>query len=331
MTIEKNGNKWRVSKMRGGVRYRVSVDHKPTIKEAEKLIAEKMRLYDPVSAPGDTFLFSAEKYLAIKEGVLSPSTLLNYRSIIKNMSDSFKGLKTANITQEHVQKEVSSYARTHSAKSTHNLHGFISAVLGVYHPNLRLNTSLPQKVKFDAYTPTEDEVKKVLSAVSGSEFEIVYRLGVYGLRRGEICALSSADLDGNILKVNKSKVLTDNGYMIKPIPKTTGSQREIYIDNDLADLIRQKKVVFSKNPDAINKHLHRLEKALSLPAFRFHDLRAYYASMAHSLGIPDAYIMANGGWTSTNILNRVYKRAFADKQNEANRAIAEHLTIEKAP
>lgn len=328
MTIEKNGNKWRISEMRNGKRYRVSVDYEPTKKQARQLIDEKIKTNTVSNDLRDTFATSAEKYIKIKYNVLSPSTIRAYYSMLSNMSDTFKRRKTADITQEDVQKEINDYTVGHSPKSTANLHGFISAILGIYRPNLILHTTLPQKVKYEAVTPSEDTIKRLLSEIKGSDFEIAFRLGVYGLRRGEICALTSDDLEGNLLSINKSKVRDEHGqWIIKPIPKTTGSQRTIYIDDDLADLLRAAGDAYPKNPNKLNQKLTSILTALGAPVFRFHDLRAYYASMAHALGIPDAYIMANGGWTSTNILNRVYKRTFAEMQAETNKAISEHLTF----
>lgn len=328
MTIEKNGNKWRISEMRNGKRYRVSVDYEPTKKQARQLIDEKIKTNTVSNDLRDTFATSAEKYIKIKYNVLSPSTIRAYYSMLSNMSDTFKRRKTADITQEDVQKEINDYTVGHSPKSTANLHGFISAILGIYRPNLILHTTLPQKVKYEAVTPSEDTIKRLLSEIKGTDFEIAFRLGVYGLRRGEICALTSDDLEGNLLSINKSKVRDERGqWVIKPIPKTTGSQRTIYIDDDLADLLRAAGDAYSKNPNKLNQKLTSILTALGVPVFRFHDLRAYYASMAHALGIPDAYIMANGGWTSTNILNRVYKRTFAEMQAETNKAISEHLTF----
>lgn len=328
MTIEKNGNKWRISEMRNGKRYRVSVDYEPTKKQARQLIDEKIKTNTVSNDLRDTFATSAEKYIKIKYNVLSPSTIRAYYSMLSNMSDTFKRRKTADITQEDVQKEINDYTVRHSPKSTANLHGFISAILGIYRPNLILHTTLPQKVKYEAVTPSEDTIKRLLSEIKGTDFEVAFRLGVYGLRRGEICALTSDDLEGNLLSINKSKVRDEHGqWVIKPIPKTTGSQRTIYIDDDLADLLRAAGDAYSKNPNKLNQKLTSILTALGVPVFRFHDLRAYYASMAHALGIPDAYIMANGGWTSTNILNRVYKRTFAEMQAETNKAISEHLTF----
>lgn len=326
MTIEKVGRKWRISEQRDGIRYRVTVDHQPSKREASDLIHEKVMEAEPNICKKDSFEYSCNKYIEIKSNVLSPSTIRGYKTIIRSMSDAFKRTPTAAITQELIQVEVNNYALNHSPKSTRNLHGFISAVLAVYRPRLNISTTLPQKRKYEAVTPLESQIEQILDAVAGTDYEIPYRLGIYGMRRGEICAITSADLDGNMLRINKSKVLADNNqWIIKPFPKTTESEREIYIDDHLAALIRERGIAFDDHPNRLNHHLHRLLKRLDLPAFRFHDLRAYYASMAHALGIPDKYIMAHGGWSSTNIMDRVYKRAFADKQMEVDKNLGNFL------
>ena len=326
MTIEKHGNKWRVSEQINGKRFRVSVDHKPTDREARLLISEKMATDRVVKCGKGSFLQYADKYRSAKSNIISPSTIRAYRSIMRNLSDDFCSTQLAYISQERIQVEINSYAATHSPKSTRNAHGFISAVLGLYNPHLHISTTLPQKVKYEAVTPSENDVQKILETVAGTDYEIAYRLGVYGMRRGEICAITAADLDGNMLKINKSKVLDENNsWVIKPMPKTTDSQREIYIDDYVAELIRKNGDAFPDHPNRLNHHLHRLQKRLNLPAFRFHDLRAYYATLAHSMGIPDKYIMANGGWSSNRIMDRVYKRTFAEKQADANRMMAKKL------
>lgn len=326
MTIEKAGNKWRITQMHNGIRYRISLDYKPSKKEAEMLISEKIGTSSPTGSRQDTFEKSAEKYIIIKSNVLSPSTIRGYRTIIKSLSESFKHTKTCEVSQELIQKEINDYSVEHSAKSTINLHGFISAVLGVYNPSMKISTTLPQKRKYEAVTPSEEDIKTILNDVAGTKYEVPFRLGCYGMRRGEICAITAADLDGNMLHIDKAKVLTQEGqWIIKPFPKTTESERTIYIDDEVAELLKNQGYAYTENPERLSKHLHSIQKRLNLPRFRFHDLRAYYASMAHALGIVDACIMANGGWSSTNILNRVYKRTFEEKQIDANRILSEHL------
>lgn len=320
-TIEKRGDKYRIKEMRDGITYRVTVDFKPTKREAEDLIRERIGEGSVSGKASDTFSDAAQKYMEMKSNILSPWTINGYNTILRALSDHFKRTRLTNMDGIIVQKEINDYSATHSPKSTRNAHGFISAVLSVYKPSLKLSTTLPQKAKYEAVTPSQDDIKKILDEVSGTLYDIPYRLGCYGMRRGEICAISAADLDGNYLTINKAKVLSSDGsgYIIRDMPKTTESNRTIYIDDTLAEMIRNTEgEIFPYNPPALRDHLSDLQKDLGIPHFRFHDFRAFYASMAHAMGIPDKYIMANGGWSSTHIMDRVYKRAFADKQAEAN-------------
>ena len=326
MTIDKHGNKWRIRESYQGTRYTISVDHKPSKREAQELINKRISEGQVSAGASDTFKMAAEHYLELKSNVLSPWTINGYKKIIHALSDRFNATKLINLDSIAVQKEINDYSSTHSPKSTRNVHGFISTVLKVYKPQLTLHTTLPQKAKFEPNTPSEDDVNRILEAAAGSVYEIPFRLGCYGMRLGEICAITSADLSGNLLKINKAKVKDGKTHIVRPMPKTTESNREIYIDDKLADMIRNANgEIYTGDPDRINKRLTTLQQKLGIQHFRFHDLRAYYASMAHALGIPDVYIMANGGWSSNRIMDRVYKRAFADKQAEANKSIAAHL------
>lgn len=46
-----------------------------------------------------------------------------------------------------IQTEINRLAKELSPKTVRNRHGFISAVLSVYNPSLKINTTLPQKIK----------------------------------------------------------------------------------------------------------------------------------------------------------------------------------------
>lgn len=312
--------------MVSGVRYRVSLDYKPTKKEAELLIAKRITNANPSINHHDTFSVSAKKYIQIKSNVLSPTTIRTYTGYLSCLSQNFLKTKTANITKELFQKEINDYSVDHAPKSVGNLYNFISTVIRFYNPTMIFHITLPQKRKYEAVTPSEDHVKKILSEVAGTKYEIAFRLAVYGMRRGEICALDAGDLDGNFIKITKAKVKDVNkNWIIKPYPKTTGSQRQIFIDDKLAELYRKQGYGYNDTPDQLYDTLKRICKRLNIPRFRFHDFRAYYASMAHAMGVPDIYIMGNGGWSTTSVLNRVYKRQFVDMQAEYNKMIADHL------
>ena len=321
MTIEKKGARYRIRKQLNGKRYSVYIDHKPGVKEAETIIDKHIRTLTgiPIDANGLTFGESCGAYIDLKKNVLSPSTVKGYEKIVRGLPEWFKDKKLDAVTAVDVQKVVNDITPNLSPKTVYNVHGFISSVLSVYRENLHLKTKLPLKGKFEAYTPTDKDVKTILEAVKGTQYEIPYRLAVYGMRRGEILALSKSDLSGNWVTINKALVeVPGGGYKIKPIPKTSESIRKVYIDDELADLIRKSDHIFNGEANRLNKHLTELQKELGINHFRLHDFRAYYVSMAHKIGIPDKFIMKNCGFSSSRVMDRVYKRAQDDALKEYN-------------
>ena len=112
------------------------------------------------------------------------------------------------ITQEDIQKAINIEAQSHSPKTVRNSHGLISAVMRVYRPNFALNTALPKKVRPEIYVPSDAEIKQLLSSVAGTGMELPVLLAAFGpMRRGEICALSSEDISGNIVHVCKNMII----------------------------------------------------------------------------------------------------------------------------
>lgn len=84
--------------------------------------------------------------------------------------------------------------------------------------------------------------------------------------------------------------------------------------------------VYSGFPGQILRYLNRTQDALGIPRFKLHALRHYYASMSHSLGIPDSYIMQAGGWKSDSTLKAVYRHAMKDKTEEMQEFAAQYIS-----
>ena len=144
-----------------------------------------------------------------------------------------------------------------------------------------------------------------------------------GLRRGEILALTPEDLDdNNILHINKTIVRSTSGeFILKHCPKTKGSIRDIYVPDEVANLIRKKKVICDYYPDSVNAWLLRTEKKLGIQKFSFHKLRHYFCTTLHENGIPDAVIMKLGGWSDPSVMTRIYRHGRSDFDTMANAAL----------
>lgn len=315
MKLEKlPSGSYRAKKVYKGKTYRVTFDHKPTDREVTLALAEVMQEETPRDK--GTFEDFAERYIESKHNILSPASVRTYYELIDRMSDRLKNTNLYDITQELIQIEVNEYSKDHAAKSVRSLHGFIASVLGMYRPQFTLKTALPRKESVKAYQPTTEDVKSILEAVKGTEYSVPFQLGVLGLRRGEICALTMEDLKDRSLTINKTLVY-NGGWTLKPAAKTDESNRVIRLPEQLAKEIRENGAIYEGDPKRLNKHLQRIQKKLGIPHFRFHDLRHYFASYASTLGIPEADIMAMGGWKSDHVFKSIYRDSMQESRNRS--------------
>lgn len=315
MKIEKlPSGSYRVRKTANGKTYRVTFDHKPSDREATIALAELMQEETPKEK--GTFESYAKRYIESKRNILSPASVRTYYELIDRMSDRLKGTNLYDITQELIQIEVNEYAKDHAAKSVRSLHGFIASVLGMYRPQFALKTALPRKENTKGYQPTTEDIKAILEAVKGTEYSVPFQLGILGLRRGEICALTMEDLKDRELTISKTLVY-NQGWILKPSAKTDESNRVIVIPKALSDEIKDNGTIYEGDPKKLNKHLQRVQKQLNIPQFRFHDLRHYFASYASTLGIPEADIMAMGGWKSDHVFKSIYRDSMQESRKRS--------------
>jgi len=325
MKIEKlPSGSYRIRKTYKGKTYAVIFDYKPTQKEAMQAMAAEL---DKVQRKHESMIFriAAEEYIESKRNVLSPTTIRGYNSAMKTISEKFQDINIHDITMLDIQMEINQLAKGHSPKTVRNYHGFISAVLGTFCPNLKIATTLPQKIKNEPYIPSDEDVRRILERAKGTEYEIPLVLACYGLRRSEICALTMNDLDGDIIRVNKAKVLREDGAWKIKTTKTTASTREIVIPMEIADKIREKGYIYKGYPNSITRFLKASEDALGIPRFPLHKLRHYFASKMSALNIPEADILKMGGWETDHVMKSVYRHSMLDKEEQAKREAAEKL------
>lgn len=325
MKIEKRGpDSYRVRKMYKGKMYTVTFEHKPTQKEAITAMAKELQKIQE-KHKSLTFQAAAEEYIESKRNVLSPSTIRGYHGIMRRISKEILEENIHDITSLEVQAEINRVSRSHSPKTVRNHHGFISAVLGTFCPSLKINTTLPQKVKREPYIPSDEDVKRILECAKGTEYEIPIILACYGLRRSEICALKLDDIDGDIVRIKKAMVPDENRNWVVKSTKTTSSARDIIIPIEVANKIRERGYIYKGCPDCITNYLKRTERALDIPQFSIHKLRHYFASKMSAMNVPEADIMRMGGWETDHVMKSVYRHSMMEKEENAKRKASEKL------
>lgn len=294
--------------------------------KAEALQAAYELQLSGARAKKKTFSVALDEYIESKKTILSPTTLAAYRSLQRKAYWRLNRVAINHITSDLLQLWITGFAKKHKPKTVRNAFALVTAVLDMYRPDFRYHVTLPQKEQRDPYTPTDADVRKLMQSVRGTHLERAILLAAFGtLRRGEICALTTADIHGDEIIVNKS--MTDRGLV--KAPKTPQSVRTIKYPPEvierLTEGLTQGDAIVDVRPNTLSHQFTVAREAAGLPYFRLHDLRAYAASMRHALLIPDAYIMRDGGWKTDNVLKSVYRRTMHDKRDEYADVMAEHM------
>lgn len=302
----------------------------PTKKEAEFLASQfLMEQKEAASKPTLQFRMAMERYNSLKESVLSPYSITTYITIKKCLEKDFTWFcdkYISDITQEDVQKVINEMATKLTPKTIRNRHGYIASVLTEYGFEKVLKTQLPQKKRPNNHVPTEEEVLKVLQVAKGNELEVPIMLAAFGMmRRGEICALTLDDFNGNVVHIQKNMVRAHDGTFHIKAPKTYSGDRYIELPQFVIDAIQKKGYVTNYLPDTITKNFEILLDRNNIPRFRFHDLRHFSASVRHTL-VPDAYTMKAGGWSSEAILQSVYRHTMSDREKEMSNKVNDYFT-----
>lgn len=316
MKIKKlpSGN-FRIQPTINGKRKSVTFDHKPTQKEIMDKIIE-LHTKIEIRASELSFRQASELYVDSKRNVLSPSTIKSYKTYVDRFPEWFVNMKICDIRQSHVNRFVNEIAKDKTPKTVKNYHGFVHAVMSIYAPETHLTTKLPQNTKKDFYIPSDDDIKAIIKESIGTEYEIPIALACYGLRRSEIFAVSKESIKKNILIIDKSSVLNENNEMItKDTTKTAASTRAIPIPKKLADKIKKEDWHYTGYDGNLIRWLHRTQDKLGIERFSLHKMRHYFASKLSSMGVPEADILALGGWETDNIMKSVYRHSMMkDKQ-----------------
>lgn len=297
-------------------------DRRVVAREVERL--ENLRR-DGVA--GTAFSDAIKTYIESRKSVLSPATVREYvstKNTIKKRYTGFYDLTAYNIRKEDLQWLVNSLVQDGaSPKRVRNIYGLVTSVLR--HIDVPVpKVALPEMKRPSLHEPTKEEIRTLLSVVEGTQLEIPVKLGIHGLRAGEICALEyPADFADGYIHVSKSIARSEDGFVTKS-PKNITSNRFVPIDDNLLTKIKKQGYVTNMTPHYLSKRFSAIIKQTGLPHIRFHDLRHFFASYMHEQGFTDAQVMKLGGWATDNCLKRVYR--YAIDNADADKRVAALLT-----
>ncbi len=325
--VKRPSGNWRIQIMVDGKRYSVTDPDPKVVKQKAKELYAGLQFEKRIPLTiGKAF----NQYIETKDSVLSPATIRGYKKIRKNYLQSIMKTNITDLTKEDVQRAINAdFKRGASSKSVRNAHGLLSAVLKEYRPNFVLRTTLPQKKPYEISILTEEELKKLYRTAEGTKYYLPIVLASWlGLRMSEIRGLKFSDLVDGKIHIQRAIVEGDNGPAEK-LTKSLAGDRWIKCPTELQKLIEQQshatEYVIPLTEAAIYKGFKRLCDKAEVTPCRFHDLRHFAASEAHSLGVPDKYAMKRMGHKTDNMLKTVYQHTMADKEDSFSDIIDSHM------
>ena len=289
----------------------------------ESLAAEWLKSRPSVSG---TVEAAVNAYIQYKKKTASPTTIVGYESVRDHALKDLLDTELSRLTNEQCQEWLNDRLVDHKVKSCKNAFAVLNAA---YHhaTGQRLTVKFPESEEIEYHTPTDEDVQRLIDVTAGTELGKAILLAAFGtLREGECSALRKEDINGNEITVRHSYGWDGEKYVLKK-PKTVSSIRKITLPEEVIARLTANEDgwIVALNPRQINHKFSKIKKRIGVD-FRFHDLRAYAASIRHYLGIPDVFILADGGWRTDVCLKRIYRRAMEDKRKEFSEKTNAHFS-----
>lgn len=268
-----------------------------------------------------------DEYIDLKENILSPTTIAEYRRCRNNELEELSHIYLNELTPTKVQEYINKLSLSKKPKTVRNAHGLLAAALNVFAPDMRLRTTLPKQQKKIKQLPT---VQEVMEAIVGTDIELPCLLAMWcSLRMSEVRGIRKSDIKDGVLTIHNTVVRVHNEDIEKEATKTFDSTRQIRLSERLQCLIsalpdNQDKIT-PLTAQALYMRFSRLLERKNIQHMSFHDLRHMNASVMLALGIPDKYAMERGGWSSPAVLKSVYQHTFSAERKAADDKIDDYF------
>lgn len=313
-----------------GKRHFKSFTH-PDKKMAVHLAAQYEALQKEQHNPANMTVGAAvDNYISARTAVLSPTTIRMYQVNRRVHFKQIEQTRLRSLSSRTVQSWINHLAADHSPKTVRNVYALFTAAMAEAHPDFRPRVNLPARVHKEISIPEQNAVTALLKATEGTPLESAILLAAgYGLRRGEVCALTLSDLDADRLTVTVNKSLArtsskENRWVLKA-PKSYAGSRTLPVSANLIERVRHNTPkgqdrVCPMTPDDLTRHFSDLCASVGVQT-HFHALRHYNASIMLSLNIPDKYQMQRLGQSTPGLVKTVYQHIMSGKQDEVTSAI----------
>lgn len=207
-----------------------------------------------LTADRDTFQFWADKWLKLKKAEVSAGRYTTYKARCKNLEPLFNTpiskIKAVDVQELIFDCSAKVQERTKKLYSRYTLTEIKNVAAQIFQlaiDNRVIEFNPAKSVKIPKYSPTTEKRRALTQSEQRWILDTPHRaqtaamIMMYaGLRRGELLALTWADIDlqEKTIAVNKSVEIINGKSYVKSGGKTENAERTIYIPKILADYLR---------------------------------------------------------------------------------------------
>lgn len=269
---------------------------------------------------------------------------------IKSLNKSFGELKLKEVTADDIREVQAALLEINTPQGVNDK---INHLSHVFHDAL-----LEQRITFNPVSPVKnlkrttppanqtihrslslDETERFFKEAENSVYYDVFRFAINtGMRVGEIGALFESDIYNGFIHISRTLTRSEDGYtVIGDSPKTKKGQRNIPVNDTIADIINHQKQIsrilygdkvvslqdrIFRAPQGgyliiapINREIARICKRADIEVFSMHAFRATFASRAIASGMQPKVLQELLGHTSFQMTMDLYTHS-ADEQKQ---------------
>lgn len=273
-----------------------------------------------------------EKYIDSKKNIIEETTLLLYHYVLECVFQNIMDIKLKDLNILILQQEINRESKRLSSKTIRTSYGVLRGVLLMYEVDLNYRKiNLPKIIKKNKELPP---FKSIFKIVKGTSIELPVLLACWlSLRKSEVLGLKFKDVDlkDKTIRIRRTIVRTQNGFVIREGCKTESSQRTIQLPDYILNLIKsidhedEESFIIRMASSTLYVNFKRIMKENGID-ITFHDLRHLNASIMLMLGVPDKYAMERGGWSTNEVLKYVYQQTFKSEKKKVDNIIDSYFS-----
>lgn len=351
----------------GRRRYVNQTVHGPK-KDAEKVVVALLRARDTSALAEPTRQTVSEwvdEWLQLVRPTIGPRTYADYVTVVnRRVRPALGAIRLAKLTTADVQRFVTRLMDEGLKPNTIRL--TVAPLRAALRTAVRLgklirtpaeHVTVPRLERTERCVLAPAEASRLLAACEEDDLwgPLVVTLLMTGLRPGELCALRWADLDGNVLRVQRALAHGGEGWVVRE-PKTARSRRAIVLSEiELRALARQRRnqaeqrlragaawqdhgLIFASavgtpyDPGNIARRgLPRLLRRAELPSMRLYDLRHSCATLLLAGGVNPKIVSERLGHSTVAMTLNTYCHVLPAMQQEAADTLARLVTAGRGP